>query len=289
MSEMMRRFSWLEDLDIDVAAIGDHFTDWTKPDSSWFESWTLLAAVAARTSKIRLTTAVSQIPLRNPALLARQAMTIDHISGGRLEVGLGTGITEDPSCEMMGLPNWTVGERVDRFGEYVEIVAQLLSNEVSTFEGQHYSVHGATMNPGPVQRPRPPIMVAAMGHRMMKRAAQHADHWNSLSFDSDFDVQMKETKARTEEMRSLCESIGRDPVEMRWSYTMFDAEARPKGGTIGYYESLGKFEEMAERAVELGMNEIGLYFPLDESQRPMFEKIATEVFPRMRSRHGANG
>jgi len=285
MSEMMHRFAWLEDLGIEVVAIGDHFTDWTKPDSSWFESWTLLSAAAARTSRIRLMTAVTQIPLRNPALLARQAMTVDHISDGRLEVGLGTGIIDDPSCEMMGLPNWSARERVDRFGEYVEIVARLLSNSVSTFEGEYYSIHGATMNPGPVQRPRPPIMVAAMGPRMMQRAAQHADTWNSLSFHNDFEAQMEETRARAAQMRGLCEAGGRDPDEMRWSYTMFDADARSKGGAIGYYESADRFEEMAERAVALGMSEIGLYFPLDESQRPMFERIATQVLPRMRAKH----
>jgi alkanesulfonate monooxygenase SsuD/methylene tetrahydromethanopterin reductase-like flavin-dependent oxidoreductase (luciferase family) len=79
-----------------------------------------LAALAAQTSRIRLATWVTQIPLRNPALLARQALTVDHISRGRLELGLGIGLTTDPSIPMMGLPNWGYPERVARFREYVE-------------------------------------------------------------------------------------------------------------------------------------------------------------------------
>ena len=106
-SEYLDRFLRLEALGFDVAAVPDHFCDWGNPTGPWHEAWTGIAAIAARTSTIRLTTCVTQIPLRNPAVLAHQAVTVDQISGGRLELGLGTGLTIDPSYDMIGVPNWT--------------------------------------------------------------------------------------------------------------------------------------------------------------------------------------
>src|SRR5215471_13672757 len=124
--ELLERYRHIEALGFDVAGVADHFVDWNSPRTPWFEAWTLLAAIARETAKIRLATLVTQIPFRNPALLARQALTVDHISNGRLELGLGIGLTIDPAYEMMGLSNWSAGERVDRFKEYVEIVDRLL-------------------------------------------------------------------------------------------------------------------------------------------------------------------
>ena len=177
--EYLDRFLRVEALGFDVAALPDHFCDWANPSRPWLEAWTALAAVAARTSTLRLTTCVSQIPLRNPAILANQAVTADHISGGRVEIGLGTGLTIDPSYEMTGLPNWTNGERVARFGEYVELLSLLLAGGVTTYDGTYYQAKGAVMNPGSVQQPRLPIMVAALGPQMMHHAARHADIWNT--------------------------------------------------------------------------------------------------------------
>ncbi len=162
----------LEELGIDVVGVADHFVDWSSPPRPWFEAWTVMAAMAMATKRIRITTTVSQIPLRPPAMFARQALTVDHMSDGRLELGLGIGLTIDPSYEMMGVPNWTPKERVDRFGEYVEIVDQMLSNEVTTYKGRYYEIEGAVMNPRPVQSPRPPLTIAAMGPRMLKLTAR---------------------------------------------------------------------------------------------------------------------
>ena len=117
---------WSERAGFDIVEVGGHFVDWADPPVPWFEAWTTLAAIAAETMPVRLATCVTQVPVREPGVLARQAVTVDHISGGRLELGLGTGVAVDPSLEMLGLPNWSAAERVDRFGEYVEIVAMLL-------------------------------------------------------------------------------------------------------------------------------------------------------------------
>ena len=104
--EVLSRFKYVEDLGFDLVTTADHFVDWNNPSVPWLEAWTVLAAVARETTRIRLATYVTQIPLRNPAMLARQALTVDHLSGGRLEVGLGTGLTIDPAYDMIGIPNW---------------------------------------------------------------------------------------------------------------------------------------------------------------------------------------
>ncbi len=281
-TELRRRALWLEELGVDTLALADHFVDWTHPAVPWFESWTTLAALAEATTTIRLTTLVSQIPLRNPAMLARQALTLDHVSGGRLEVGLGTGLTIDPAYPMVGVPNWGPGERVDRFEEYVQIVGQLLSQETTTYRGRFYQIDGAIMNPRPVQSPRPPLIVAGLGNRMLRIAARDADVWNSLSFKPVYDEQLAETKARIDMICRACEEHGRDPASLRWSYTMFDATARQRGGRIRYLESLAAFEEEAGPLIELGISEIGVYYPLEHGQLEMFERIASEVMPGLR-------
>ena len=284
--EFADRFRVLEDLDFDVAAIADHFVDWTNPPSPWLESWTLLAAVARETSRIRLCTCVSQIPLREPAMFARQALTLDHVSGGRLDVGLGLGLPIDPSYDMMGIANWSNPERAARFREYIVIVDRLLSNEVSSFEGRYYRIKEAIMNPRPIQRPRPPLLIAAMGPRMLEQAAEHADIWNSLSFAETFEAQLAETRERIDRVNAHCAAIDRDPERIIFSYQMFDPAARTSGGFFNYYESPERFREMAERLLPLGLSELGLYYPMREEQLPVFERIAQDVLPELRERHG---
>jgi alkanesulfonate monooxygenase SsuD/methylene tetrahydromethanopterin reductase-like flavin-dependent oxidoreductase (luciferase family) len=278
----------LEQLGIEAAMLPDHFVDWTNPPSPWFESWTALTGLAAATTSIRLGTSVTQIPFRNPAVFARQALTLDHISGGRLEIGLGTGLVHDPSYAMISVPDWEPRERVARLGEYVEIVDRLLRDEVTSFAGDYYRVDGAIMNPRPVQSPRPPITVGALGPVMMRHAARHADTWNSLSFQESFEDQVDETRRRVTVMDEICASMGREPATLRRSYTMFDARARPRGGSIDYYESTGRFEDMVGRIVELGMDEVGLYHPMDERQVATFERIAADVLPRLRDAASAS-
>jgi alkanesulfonate monooxygenase SsuD/methylene tetrahydromethanopterin reductase-like flavin-dependent oxidoreductase (luciferase family) len=271
-----------EELGIETAGLADHFVDWTNPANPWFESWTALTGLAGATKSIRLASWVTQIALRNPAMLARQALTLDHVSGGRLDLGLGTGIAGDPSYDMIGVPSWEPAERVARLAEYVQIVDRLLRDEVTSFAGTYYRVDGATVNPRPVQVPRPPITIAALGPVLMRVAARHADTWNSMSFLGVFDEQVEETRGRLEAMREYCAAVGRDRTTLRAAYLMFDATARPRGGSMAYYESVGRFEDMAGRILELGVDEIDLYYPLDERQVPTFERIATDVLPRLR-------
>ena len=282
--EVLDRFVRAEALGFDVATLADHFVNWANPSTPWFDLWTYAAAASVKTSRIRLSALVAQIPLREPAMLARHALSVDNISGGRLELGIGLGLPIDPSYDMMGVPNWSNKERVARFDEYVEIVDQLLSNEVTSYKGQYYQVNEAIMKPRPVQQPRPPIIIAAMGPVMLKKAAKYADTWNSLSFAEEFDAQLAETRDRITRIDEHCAEIGRDPSTLRRSYLMFDAKSRATGGMIKYYESESIFTDMVEQVMELGITDICLYYPERDEQQPMLERIATDVIPRLKQR-----
>jgi alkanesulfonate monooxygenase SsuD/methylene tetrahydromethanopterin reductase-like flavin-dependent oxidoreductase (luciferase family) len=283
-AELKSRVLRLEELGVEVAALADHVVDWAHPTAPWLETWTALPALAEATRTIRLSTGVTQIPLRSPAMLARQVFTLDHISNGRMELGLGTGLIIDPSSTMIGVPNWVPRERVDRFGEYIELISQLFTEEVTTYQGRYYQIEG-TARHGTVQSPHPPILVAALGRRMMRHAARYADIWNSLSFLPSFDEQLAETRTRCKAIDAECEAIGREPSTLRRSYTMFDAQARSRGGAIGYYESKELFIDQVSRLAKLGISDIGLYYPLDPAQLTAFEAIAAEVLPGLRSAH----
>ncbi len=280
--EFLRRCRHVEALGFDGIGLADHLTDWAGGTGPWFELWTQLSAVAMATSRVRLASLVAQIPLRSPALFALQALTADHISGGRLDVGLGTGLEIDPSYRMAGMANWPIGERVSRFGEYIELVDRLLSQETVSYQGRYYSADAASLRPRPVQSPRPPLIVAAMGRRMLGHAARHADIWNSLSFAKTFAAQLAETRERMAAIDALCTGIGRDPASLRRSYLMFDPGARSSGGALAYYESVAAFREMVERVMALGIPEVGLYYPALERQVPVFEQVAREVLPGLR-------
>ena len=203
----------------------------------------------------------------------------------RLELGLGTGLTIDPAYEMIGIPNWDGKERVARFKEYVEIVDKLLSNEVTSYDGEFYRVNDAVMNPRPIQKPRPPIVIAALGPVMLKHAARYADNWNSLSFAESLEARLEETRGRISRIDENCAAIGRDPATLRRSYMMFDPESRAGGGLISYNKSEDVFVDTAERLIDLGISELGLYYPTKDEQRPVFERIATEVIPELKSKH----
>lgn len=272
----------VEELGFDIAAVPDHFCDWANPPAPWLECWTSMAALAAETSTIRLSTNVSQIPLRNPGVLAHQAVTVDHISGGRVELGVGTGLKIDPGTEMVGLPNWSNGERADRFGEYIELLGMLLSQETTTYQGEFYSADQAVMNPSSFQSPRLPLVAAALGPKMMGHTARFADGWNTMSFSPDFGAQLDELSERNARMDDLCKEAGRDPGSLRRGANIFDGEARAAGGRLRVYDDEDLLVKMITELREAGYTEFGLYYPSDSSQLEAFEHIAKDIVPDLR-------
>ena len=187
---------------------------------------------------------------------------------------------------MMGLPGWSNKERVERLGEYLEVLDLLLRQTETSYEGAYYRIDGAVMNPLPLQKPRPPIMVAAMGPKMLRTTAQHADIWNSMSLADNFETQLEETRQRVARIDQICAEFDREPKSLVRSYHMYDPTSRRSGGAMAYYEAPAAFEDMVNRVLELGMSDIGLYYPTLPEQEATFERIAAETIPKMKARFG---
>ena len=279
-SEFLRRFVHAEELGFDVATTADQFVDWKNPSTPWFDVWTALAAVAQGTQRIRLAPCVAQIPMRDPASYARHVVTVDQISSGRVEAGLGLGLTVDPGYSMIGVPNWDNPERARRCREYVEIVDALLSHATVNYSGNYYTVDSATVHKT-IQSPRPPITIAAMGPKMMRYAATYGDTWNTMSFSSGQAALTRDAADLKAKMDRACSEVDRDPSTLRYSFLMFDADARESGGKLFYWESPERFTDVAGQILELGFDEIGVYYPID-AQREVFERVAAETIPLLR-------
>ena len=172
------------------------------------EGWSMLAALAQATRRLRLGTLVTGIHYRHPAVLANMAATIDIISGGRLELGLGAGWNEQESGAY-GIELGTPGERSDRFEEACEVILGLLSTETTTFSGKYYQLNEARCEPKPVQQPHPPLCVGGSGERRtLRTAARFAQHWNSVRPDP------AEITRKLEVLHQHCAEGGRDPSEI---------------------------------------------------------------------------
>jgi F420-dependent oxidoreductase-like protein len=170
------------------------------------DAWAVLAALAARTSRLRLGTLVSPVTFRAPAVLARSALTVDLISDGRVEIGMGAGWWEEEHTRF-GLPFHDVEHRWQLLEEQVPIVHGLLTQDTFSFEGRHYRLDGADQLPKPVQRPRPPLILGGrtVGPRMQALIGGYADEFNTVG-GTPSDV-----AARFERARAGVAAAGRDP------------------------------------------------------------------------------
>ena len=187
-------------------------------DGAVFEGWTLLAAMAEATKRTRIGLLVTGMTNRHPALLAKSAVTVDHISGGRLEFGIGAGWAA-VEHEMYGID---VSHAVGRLSDGLDVIKLLWTQERSTFNGRYYSLRDAVCNPKPVQQPHPPIWIGAQGPRMLRIAARHADVWNPAGDG------LEAAEAASLRLVQACNEIGRDPAEIRWSTQLnFDGDNVP--------------------------------------------------------------
>jgi F420-dependent oxidoreductase-like protein len=178
---------------------------------SCIEGWSMLAAMATATQRIRLGVLVTGIHYRHPAVLANMAATIDVISGGRLELGIGAGWNEEESGAY-GMELGTARERSDRFEEATEVLVSLLSQETTTFDGKYYHLTDAYCEPKGPQRPHPPIVIGGSGEkRTLKTTAKYAQHWNFVGGPAETFAQKRDV------LHAHCEAIGRDPKEITLS------------------------------------------------------------------------
>jgi len=172
------------------------------------DAWATLAGLAAKTERIRLGTLVSPATFRHPSVLAKTVATVDHISGGRVELGLGAGWNE-PEHAAYGFPFPQLGERMEMLAEQLEIVRRVWTEEDVTFEGRHYRLGGCPALPTPVQRPCLPIIVGgSAGPRSIALAVRFADEYNTLL------ASVEDCRERKERLVAACGRAGRDPATL---------------------------------------------------------------------------
>jgi len=213
----------------------DHFASLGgDPELDVFEAWTMLGAMAEATVRVRIGCMVTGNTYRHPGVLAKMAVTVDHLSGGRLEFGLGAAWAEIEH-EMLDLEFGTVGQRIDRLEEACRMVKLLWTEERSDFDGRHYRLAGAIANPKPVQKPHPPIWIGGSGERKTLRVvAQHADVWNAPGGEAS------EVQRLSGVLDRHCADVGRDPAEIRRSAQFrFQGDAEAALRTVQSYAAVG--------------------------------------------------
>ena len=273
-SEVLARFRRIEEMGFDQAYIADHIGDFRALDGPFLDGWSLLAAAATATSRVAIGPLVNNPILRAPGLLAKQAMTVDQLSGGRLELGMGAGVFEMDHAAV-GSPMWPVGERVRRFAEYVQIVdgAMRALGKPYTFEGEWYTVRDLPTAPGPVRRP--PIVVGGQAPTMLKVAVSHGDVWNTNGqVGAPVADIVTRTREQNDRLDELCLAAGRDPATLRRQFLLWD--------TTDPLEPGASLVELVERLSEAGIEDFVLPWPWQPSQQEKFEHLAREVIPELR-------
>ena len=201
-----------EAVGFDTFVRSDHWLslrgDWTRPAT---DAWTTLAGLARETTRIRLGTMVSPVTFRQPIEIAKIVSTVDEMSGGRIELGLGAG-WYDTEHRSFGVPFPPLGERFEMLEEQLQIVTGLWTEPTFTFVGRHYRIQEAVCEPKPIQRPHPPIVVGGYGKpRLVRLAAAHADE---LNLDAPSPEDCREVFGRLDD---ACRAVGRNPGAVRRS------------------------------------------------------------------------
>ncbi len=222
----------------DSVWVSDHlFLDWSKYGGSdetrgCLECWTSLAAIAASTERIRIGSLALCNDLRPPGLVAKMAATLDVLSGGRIEVGLGAGWYE-PEYRAAGIDFLPAGRRIRKAGEAASLIGRLLRGEQVSHAGDFYELDEAVVTPTPLQRPNPPVWMGGKGDLLLKTAVASADGWN-YSWAGDLDAYRDRARAADR----ACEQAGRDPNSLRRSVGVYVLAGRDEGDARRRFEGL---------------------------------------------------
>ncbi|MFC7278018.1 LLM class flavin-dependent oxidoreductase [Paractinoplanes rhizophilus] len=279
-AESAGRWRRAEEYGFDHAWTYDHLGWRDLADGPWFDAVPTLTAAATVTSRIRLGTYVASPNFRHPVHFAREVTALDDISGGRLLLGLGAGGTGFDSA-VLGEPELTPRRRVDRFTEFLELLGTILANPATTWRGEWYQAVGARSIPGPLQRPRPPFIVAANGPRTLRLAAGHGDGWVTTGAHDVPDARswwrsVAETVARFEEALS---AAGRPPDAMP-RYLNLDTSP------VYSMTSVDAFTDAVGRAAALGFTDAITHWPRASSWYAGDEKVldaAAAELPTLRT------
>ena len=282
----------VEELGFDWASTFDHFLPiaGASPEGPCLEGLTLLSAMAAHTSRIRCGILVVGVTYRNPAVLANIAATIDHVSGGRLELGMGAAWYEMEHNEY-GIPFPPIGRRIRMLREAVTIITGLWTEHRTTFEGRYYQVKDALCEPKPVQQPRIPLWIGGSGEKLTLRVvAEVADGWNTVL--GPLDVYQRKLDA----LAGHCRDVGRDPADIRKSLVVHalvgetEAEVRERtrgsaGEEIRQRGIVGTPEQCIEQLMpylKLGVHDFIMSARMPADMRSL-ELVATKIAPDMKA------
>ena len=187
-----------------AAWVPDHLI--SSQGGTLYEGWTMLAALAARTENIRLGTLVTANTFRLPAIVAKMAVNVDHISGGRLTLGMGTGWQQEEH-DAYGIPFYSHGQRLRRLDEACEVIVHLFQNERTDFQGRYYQLVDAPLSPKPIQKPYPPILIGGGGDGTLRLAAKWANIWNWWGGP-------EATRERIAVLEQRCQEVGRNAADI---------------------------------------------------------------------------
>ncbi|OKJ00037.1 LLM class flavin-dependent oxidoreductase [Kitasatospora sp. CB01950] len=266
-----------EELGFHAAYTYDHLSWRSFRDEPWFGSVPTLTAAACATERMRLGTLVTSPNFRHPVTLAKELITLDDVSGGRVTLGIGAGGTGFDATAM-GQEAWSPKERADRLGEFLPLLDELVREDATTREGEYYSAVEARNIPGCVQRPRLPFYVAATGPRGLRLAAEFGQGWVTYGDPKGpADVPVERAPGviaqQIEKLTAACEQRGRDVGELEKLLLQGSTAEKPLA-------SLGAFVDWAGTYRELGVTELVVHWPVPDSifasDLAVFEEIATE-------------
>lgn len=279
-----------EELGFHAAYTYDHLSWRGFRDHPWFGALPTLTAAATATERIRLGTLVTSPNFRHPVPLAKELITLDDVSGGRVTLGIGAG-GSGFDATALGHDAWPPRERADRFAEFVTLLDRLLraggAGAGVSYQGDYYSAHEARAIPGCVQRPRLPFAVAAEGPRGMRLAARHGQAWvttGNRDTSSDDAAGFRAGLARQiDRLARACEAAGREPSTLD-KILLHSSQAPSDASPL---RSLAAFVDHAGYCAELGFTEIVLHWPVPDSvfaaDLGLFERIATEGMAQLAS------
>ena len=267
-SDLVSVWQEVDELGFDSAFAFDHFipiySDATGP---CLEGWTLLSALAAQTKRIRVGLLVTSNTYRYPAVLAKMAATVDHVSQGRLILGIGAGWFE-LEHKAYGIPFSTNGGRAKRLGESLEVMKLLFTQEKSTYTGKYYQLKDAPFQPKTVQKPHPPILIGGQGPKLILPViARHANIWHLRVRE----VEPEQVKKLCTTFDDICRTVGRDPAEIERAISLRSAQL---SGTT----------EDLRRQIQ-ALSDIGIRhftISLAPTDRKLLGRFAKEVMPAFR-------
>jgi alkanesulfonate monooxygenase SsuD/methylene tetrahydromethanopterin reductase-like flavin-dependent oxidoreductase (luciferase family) len=263
--QLVENWQLAEEFGFDSAWLFDHLMAlYASPDGPCLEASTLLGALALKTSKIRIGVLVYGNTHRHPAILAKELVTVDHISDGRLIFGIGTGWNEREHSAY-SIPFPSAGDRVGMLDEALTAIDLLLTEQRTNFDGKYYQLHDAPFAPKPVQA-HMPIMVGGKRPKMLKLIAKHADIWDSSGTP-------EETRERGEQINEHCREIGRDPGDIVWSVSL----------GADRLEDIVNFADVVRGYREAGVSQFLFDLPLSAEGIEKTKKVAGEIIPGLRT------